>query len=553
MTRSPDGPEEQSAPVMVDVAIVGAGFSGLYLLHKLRLMGLSALCIDAADGVGGTWYWNRYPGARCDAMSVLYSFSFSEEVQQAWTWSERYARQPEILAYLNFVADHLSLRKDLWLSTRVNAVTYDDARQEWRLDTSRGQTVQARYAILATGCLSVGRLPDIPGLDSTRLATYHTGSWPHHPVSFAGKRVGVIGTGSSGVQVIPEVAQEAAKVVVFQRTPNFVVPVGNGPIPAEENAYIKAHYPELRAAVIRGELVGAGEDMRVGNRYRSLVRLVDVSPEERSREFDLRWNRGGAYFNAAFADIMTSAEANRASADYVRGKIRELVRDPKTAELLTPTDHPIGAKRICVHDSYYQTYNRPNVSLVDLRGNPIVRIAPDGVETRDGMHTLDALIFATGFDAMTGALTRMNITGRAGASLTERWKDGPGTYLGVAVHGFPNLFLITGPGSPSVLGNVVHHIEQHVDFVCGLIDQTERRGAAAVECSLDAEQSWVRHASEVVAGTLYEKAESWYMGANVPGKPRVMMPYVGGILQFRKICNDVAEKGFEGFEFLSAG
>lgn len=534
-----------------DVIVVGAGFAGMYLIHKLRGMGLRVQAIEAGSDVGGTWYWNRYPGARCDAMSQLYSFSFASEIEQAWTWTEKYARQPEILDYARFVADELDLRRDIWFDTRVTEATWDDDAGLWHLRTDRDDTLSARWCIMATGCLSAPKLPEIPGATETALPAYHTSAWPEEGADLAGKRIGVIGTGSSGIQVIPELAKVAGHLTVFQRTPNFVVPAGNAPLDPEDDTYVKAHYPELREAWRTGILVGAGEDLRVGNHYRGTRSALEVSAEERQAEYERRWSRGGAAFNAAFSDIILNEEANATSADFVRGKIRQIVSDTDTARKLTPHDHPIGTKRICLHDDYYQTFNRPNVDLIDLRSYPIVRITNDGVDTEQGHHALDALVYATGFDAMTGALLAMNITGAEGLRLADKWADGPVAYLGVGIAGFPNLFTITGPGSPSVLGNVVNHIEQHVEFVADLLAHAADTGADRIEVSEADEAAWMTRVGEIANATLYPRANSWYTGANVPGKPKIFMPFIGGIAMFRDICDGVAAAGFQGFEIAT--
>ncbi len=547
-----DTERKAAAPVsrheIADVIVVGAGFSGLYALHRLREMGLRVRVIEAAGDVGGTWYWNRYPGARCDAVSALYSYSFSPELEQDWSWREKYATQPEILDYIRHVADRFDMRRDIWFNTRVTGARYDDAANQWNVRTDRGDQVTAPYCIMASGCLSVGRTPSIPGLGESVLRVYHTGAWPHEGVDFTGQRVGVIGTGSSGVQLIPEIAKQAAALVVYQRTPNFVVPARNATIGPGTEIETKKVYRELRAGWRIGQLLGAGEDLRPGNVFVRPISALSVSEAERQQEYERRWVAGGAFFVGAFNDLMTDSRANQTAVDFVRGKIRNIVEDPATAQALTPTDHPIGSKRICVGTDYFETFNRPNVSLVDLRSDPIVRIERDTLLTERGRQKLDALIFATGFDAMTGALLAMDIRGGDGLPLAERWAAGPRTYLGLAVSGFPNLFLVTGPGSPSVLGNVVSHIEQHVDFIVALIEDSRRRSVNRLEVEPSAEEKWVARVNQHADATLFPKANSWYMGANIPGKPRIFMPFVGGIGLYREICDQVASSGYAGFQ-----
>ena len=523
-----------------DAVVVGAGFAGLYMLHRLRGLGLSTRVYEAGDGVGGTWYWNRYPGARCDVESMDYSYSFSDELQQEWRWSERYAAQPEILRYVNHVADRFDLRRDVQLSTRVTSARFDDGSGRWAIETDRGDRASARFCVFATGCLSESRVPDIEGLETFASPRYHTGRWPHEPVDFTGQRVGVIGTGSSAIQSIPVMAEQAAHVYVFQRTPNFSVPALNGPLDPELERRVKAEYAEFRhrARESRAGFVAV---------ERSEKTAVDATPEERQRRYEELWGRGGFALLAAFADLLTSQEANDSAAEFVRAKIRAVVRDPEVAEALVPRTHPIGTKRLCVDTGYYETFNRENVTLVDLRRSPIEAITPRGLRTCDREYELDSLVFATGFDAMTGALLNVDVRGRGGLSLRDRWRDGPRTYLGLAVAGFPNLFTITGPGSPSVLSNMIVSIEQHVDWIAECLAYLRQRDLTLVEATAEAEDAWYAQVEEIGRTTLYPLADSWYVGANVPGKPRVFMPYVGGVGAYRRICDEVAAKGYEGF------
>ena len=532
--------EPRQAPSeTLDAVIVGAGFAGLYMLHRLRGLGLSARVFEAADGVGGTWYWNRYPGARCDVESMQYSFSFLEDLQQEWRWSERFAGQPEILRYANHVADRLDLRRDIRFGRRVTEAVFNEAAGRWAVAMEGGGRISAQYVVMATGCLSAARLPEIAGLAEFGGATYHTGHWPHEGVDFAGKRVAVIGTGSSAIQAIPVIAQQAAHCTVFQRTPNFSIPSRNGPMEPEYEGEWKSDYAERRSQARQmrtGILYGVNENS-----------AMEVTPAERRREYEARWAAGGTDFMASFADLSTSKEANDTAADFVRAKIRALVDDPAVAEILLPHNHPIGTKRICVDTDYYQTFNRPNVTLVDVRRSPIEAITPTGVRTQDGTHEVDAIVFATGFDAMTGAVLKVDIRGRDGRALREKWEDGPRTYLGLMTAGFPNLFLITGPGSPSVLSNMIVSIEQHVDWVAACMAHLRARGVSSVEATQQAEDDWVAHVNEVANKTLYPLANSWYMGANIPGKPQVFMPYIGGVGAYRQTCDEIAAAGYTGF------
>ena len=530
---------EASRARELDAVIVGAGFAGLYALHRLRGLGLSARVFEAGQGVGGTWYWNRYPGARCDVESMDYSYSFSDDLQQEWQWTERYASQPEILAYINHVADRFDLRRDIQLETRVTAAVFDEATSRWTVETDRGDRVSARCCIMATGCLSDAQVPAFEGFETFAGKWYHTGSWPHDGVDFTGQRVGVIGTGSSAIQSIPIIARQAAHLFVFQRTPNFSVPARNAPMAQDYQARWKANYAEHRREA---------RESRVGFVVeRNEISALAVPSEERRREYEARWSRGGLGFNATFVDLLTSQEANDTAAEFFREKIRGLVRDPALAELLTPRDYPLGTKRLCVDTSYYETYNRANVTLVNVRKAPIEAITPEGVQTRERAYALDSIVFATGFDAMTGALLKIDIRGRDGQTLKEKWVDGPRTYLGISVAGFPNFFAITGPGSPSVLSNMIVSIEQHVDWIAGCLAYLREHGHAAIEATREAEAAWVAHVNEVGNLTLYPRASSWYMGANVPGKPRIFMPYVGGVGTYRQKCDEVAAKGYEGF------
>ncbi|MEW9550578.1 flavin-containing monooxygenase [Nonomuraea sp. NPDC050783] len=522
-----------------DAVVIGAGFSGMYMLHRLRGLGMSARVYEAGDGVGGTWYWNRYPGARCDVESVQYSYSFDEDLEQEWEWSERYPSQPEILRYAEHVADRFDLRRDIRFGTRVTRAAYDGSTRRWRVETDRGDRVECGFLIAAVGCLSAARVPGFPGADSFRGASYHTGRWPHEGVDLTGRRVAVIGTGSSGIQAIPVIAGQAAHVTVFQRTPNFSLPAWNRPLDPEEARWVKANYAALRQDM-RTSPVG----LLVAFNDRS---VLEAGEEERAREFEARWAEGGFAFLGAYGDMSIDPEANEVAAEFVRGKIREIVRDPEVAERLSPRDHPIGSKRICVDTGYYSTYNRPNVTLVDVRRDPIKEITPTGVRTAGGHHSVDVIVYATGYDAMTGPLLAVDITGEGGRSLRDKWRAGPRAYLGLMTAGFPNLFTITGPGSPSVLSNMLVSIEQHVDWIADCLARLRAGGIATIDADPAAEDAWVAHVNEVASYTLYPRADSWYMGANIPGKPRVFMPYAGGVGAYRQKCDQVAADGYEGF------
>jgi cyclohexanone monooxygenase len=526
-----------------DAVIVGAGLAGLYMLHRLRGLGLSARVYEAGGGVGGTWYWNRYPGARCDIESLDYSYSFSDELQQNWHWTERYAAQPEILRYIEHVADRFDLRRDIQLAARVTAAVFDEATSRWEIHTDRGDRVSARFCIMATGCLSAAQVPRFAGLETFQGTRYHTGNWPHEGVDFTGQRVGVIGTGSSAIQSIPLIARQAAHLYVFQRTPNFSIPARNTPLDPDYERRVKADYAEFRrqARESRSGFVVERDERSA----------LAVPAEERQRAYEARWARGGLGFTAAFSDLLTSQESNDTAAEFFRAKIRQTVRDAALAEALSPWDYPVGTKRMCVDTDYYDTFNRDNVTLVDVRGAPIEVITPTGLRTRDAEYALDSLVFATGFDAMTGALLGIDIRGRAGRTLREKWAAGPRAYLGLAIAGFPNLFTITGPGSPSVLSNMIVSIEQHVDWIADCLAYLRAHDLGAIEATLEAEEEWMAHVEEVGHATLYPAANSWYMGANVPGKPRVFMPYVEGVGAYRRHCDDVAARGYAGFTLTS--
>jgi cation diffusion facilitator CzcD-associated flavoprotein CzcO len=519
----------------LDMVIVGAGFAGLYMLHRARTMELSARVFEAGSGVGGTWYWNRYPGARCDVESMEYSYQFSNELQEQWDWTERYAAQPEILRYANHVADRFDLRGAIRFDTRVRAAAYDEGQGRWIIETDDGARTAARWCVMATGCLSSTNLPDFEGLDRFRGAWYHTGNWPHDGVDFTGLRVGVIGTGSSAVQSIPLIARQAAHLFVFQRTPNYVVPARNGPLRPSVRQAVKANYPALRARAKQG---------RTGLLYPiNQKSALEATSEEREREYQARWATGGLGFIGAFFDLLIDKEANDTASSFIRRKIREIVRDPAVAETLSPRS-VVGCKRLCIDSGYFETFNRPNVSLIDVSKKPVERITHDAIVADGKAWRVDAIVFATGFDAMTGTLQRIDIRGWNGRTLRDKWAAGPRTYLGLAVAGFPNLFIITGPGSPSVLSNMLPSIEQHVDWIADCIAAMRARGIRRVEPTEIAEDAWVAHVNEVADATLFPSCNSWYLGANIPGKPRVFMPYLG-FPAYVRTCAEVAAAGYQ--------
>ncbi|MDQ8043682.1 MAG: NAD(P)/FAD-dependent oxidoreductase [Patulibacter sp.] len=536
MTSTPSDPAPTGD---FDAVVVGAGFSGLYALYRLRGFGFRTRVFEAANGVGGTWHWNRYPGARSDAPSTDYSYSFDDALQQEWDWSEFYPSQPELLEYLNHVADRFDLRPDIQLETRVTAATFDETTDLWTVTTDTGESVTARFLVLGTGNLSVPRDADFEGLDSFEGELLQTSSWPQTPVDLTGKRVGVIGTGSSGVQVVPSVMDAAAHTKVFQRTPPFAARGANRKITPEERAELRARYPEYRA---HARTHAPGIDNNPGDK-----KTTDVTPEEMQREYEERWAVGGHSVTVAYTDVMVSEEANETLADFLRARIPEVVKDPKTAELLTPRGYPVGARRVVLEIGYYDAFNRDDVELVDVRTTPITRITPKGVLVGDEEHELDALILATGFDAMTGAVLKIDIRGLGGQTIQEKWAAGPVSYLGVSTAGFPNLLFIAGPGSPSVLTNVVVAIEQSTEWITQLMADAVADGVTRIDVDAESERQWVEHVNEVAAATLFMQGDSWYIGANVPGKPRVFMPYAGGVPAYIERTDAVRAEGYPGF------
>ncbi len=530
-----------------DAVVIGAGFAGLGMLRKLREEhGMSVQVYETGDGVGGTWYWNRYPGARCDSESYMYCFSFSKEMLQDWNWSGKYPEQPEILSYLNHVADRFDLRRNIQFNTRVTSARFLEDANLWEVETDQGDRVTSQFLITGIGCISSGNVPDIKGLDSFQGEQYHTGSWPHEEVDFAGKRVAVIGTGSSGIQSIPVIARQAEHLTVFQRTPQYTIPARHGTIDRKFlEKTVKPNYDDLME---RARWSTGGFPMDRDERS-----ALEISAAERLEIYEASWAEGGIRFlSTSFKDVSTDRRANDTMAEFIRKKIREMVQDPETAEKLMPTDHPFGSKRPLIDTDYFETYNRENVELVDIRHSPIQEITPGGIRTDDQEFEFDTIVFATGFDAMTGTFFKMDIRGRDGLPLKEKWSEGPKTYLGLQTAGFPNMFMITGPGSPSVLSNMPVSIEQHIDWIADLLQHMREHDIKSVEAEADAEKAWVVHVNEVAEPTMFMQANSWYLGANIPGKPRVFMPYAGGVGTYRKKCNEVADNGYEGF-ILGAG
>jgi cation diffusion facilitator CzcD-associated flavoprotein CzcO len=529
----------------VDVVVVGAGFAGLYAHLMLREKGLTIQGFEAAAGVGGTWWWNRYPGARCDVESMDYSYSFSPQLEQEWQWSERYATQPEILRYVNHVADRFDLRRDIQFGTRVLSAVWDAGTARWDVSTDRGDPVSCRFLVMAVGCLSAAKLPEIEGIESFEGRSFHTGRWPHEPVDFSGRRVAVIGTGSSGIQSIPVIARQADHVTVFQRTPNFSVPAKNAPLDPAFVRWRKEGYREYRSAQRQSR---SGVVVKMPEKS-----ALEVTEEELEEIYDMAWEAGTLFgMVASFTDLLVDPNANQTAAEFVRSRIRETVDDPQVADTLSPNTYPFGTKRLCLDTEYYATFNRPNVSLVDIRSAPIRRLTAAGLETSEREYEFDDIVFATGYDAMTGALLEPEIKGAGGVTLAEKWAAGPRTYLGLCTSGFPNLFTVTGPGSPSVLSNMIVAIEQHVEWIAECIGYMDEDGKTVIDATAEAEDGWVSHVNDVANLTLFPHANSWYMGANVPGKPRVFMPYIGGLNVYGDICASVVADGYRGFDLTSA-
>ena len=529
-----------AATTSYDAVIVGAGFAGMYMLHKMRGMGMTARVYDAAKGVGGTWYWNRYPGARCDVMSHDYSFSFDKELEQEWEWSEKYSTQPEILRYANHVADRYELWPDMQFETRIDSAVFDENTKRWTVKTDQGDVISAMHVVMATGTLSAAKQPDLPGHETFAGETYMTSKWPHEGVDFTGKKVGVIGTGSSAIQSIPIIAEQADHLTVFQRTPNFSLPAGNSPTEKKFITDLKSDYPTYRQAAKEsffGVPVEVTDDL-----------ALDAHKTERDAKYQEGWDSGSLVgVLGAYADLLFDKEANDTAAEFVREKIRATVDAPELAELLCPDDYPFGTKRPCLDTGYYEAFNREDVRLVDLRKTPLDSMDTNGVNTTDEHFDFDVVVYATGFDAMTGAVTRVDIRGLDGKKLADEWEGGPQNYLGLCVSGFPNFYVVTGPGSPSVLSNMMVSIEQHIEWIADLMQYMRDNDKSTVDPSIEAQEEWVAHVAEAGDGTLYPLANSWYMGANVPGKPRVFLPYIGGCGPYRERCDEIAAEGYTGF------
>ncbi len=521
----------------IDAVIVGAGFAGIYMLHKLRQQGLEARVIEAGSGVGGTWYWNRYPGARCDIPSMQYSYQFSEELQQQWEWSEKYATQGEILGYAEYVVERFGLADGMTFSTRVTASHYLEAEDQWQVELDNGEHLQARFVVMATGCLSKPNYPNIDGLNQATVPVYHTAQWPHEGVDFTDRRVAVIGTGSSAIQSTPIIAQQAQTLTIFQRTPNYSIPAYNAPLDPEYVKDLKSRYRQYREENWQR---GFGADFDDNDES-----ALAVSAQERRQTYEERWAKGGLGFLAAYNDLVFDMQANDTAREFFKEKIGERVDDPALAEKLVPTN-PIGCKRLCVDSDYYEIYNQDHVNLVDLNEAPISRIDGNAVVTGDDRYEVDAIVLATGFDAMTGAVTNIDIRGQQGRSLQDKWASGPKAYLGLATAGFPNLFLVTGPGSPSVLSNMLPSIEQHVEWIADCIEYMNSHQYRSIVPAPEAEQTWVEHVNEIADLSVYPGCNSWYLGANVEGKSRVFMPYLG-VPPYVEKCNEVVANGYEGF------
>ena len=534
----------QTGAQRLDVVVVGAGFGGMYAVYRFREMGLRVQGFEAGGDVGGVWYWNRYPGARVDLPSIDYSFSFSPEIEQEWTWSEQFAAQPELLKYINFVADRLDLRRHIQFSTRVTRAVWDESRKLWTVTTDRGDTYEATYCIMATGPLSIPKDPEIPGIDRFKGQLLRAAKWPHESVSFAGRRVGVIGTGSTGIQIVQEVGKEAGELFVFQRTPSFTMPMRNEALEPDYVAEVKRHYAGIRESA-RNSAVG-------GVRPQSTRAFFSVTPSQRRQLLEDAWKNGGLAMLGTFADLLTNAEANEQVAEFVRGKIGEIVNDPQTAEKLKPRGYPIFARRPCLDSSYYETFNRPNVHLKDCTSDPIEEITERGVKTQAGEVELDALIFATGYDGLTGALLAFDIVGRDGRTMSDKWKDGARSHLGLMMEGFPNLFMTTGPNGPAALANIIRISEHDVDWIAAAMTHMDKNGLSTIEPTPQAEQAWMDIVFALSQRSLLLKAKTWYVGANVKDKPQGLTLFTGGFQKYREHCAAAVQGGYRDFVFEHA-
>lgn len=523
-----------------DAVVLGAGFSGLYMLYRLREAGYSTRVFETGGGVGGVWYWNRYPGAKCDIESIYYNYTFSKELYQEWTWTSKYPEQKEIRSYLNYVADKFNLRKDIQFNTRITAAHFDKESSKWKIQTDDGTIITATFFISGAGCLSAANVPDFKGLDSFQGDWYHTGKWPQEKVDFKGKRVGVIGNGSSGVQAVPEIAKEAGHLTVFQRTPQYTIPARNYRYDPTFIQQTKDNYEGIKR-IMHASPTGNG--LQIAD-----VSALEDSPDEQAKVYEKAWQEGGFAFTSTYNDLFINVDSNKTASDFIRTKIKETVKDPETANKLLP-NYFFGTKRPILDTGYYETYNRENVKLADVKNDPIVEITPNGIRTQKAEYDLDILVFATGYDGMTGPLFKIDIRGSEGISLKEKWEDGAAvrTYLGLATAGFPNFFMITGPESPSVLVNMPTAIEQHVDWITDCIEYLTQNNIDVIEPKREAEEAWSRHCREVAESTLYVKTDSWYTGANIEGKPRSFLIYLGGFIPYKQKCNEVTASGYDGF------
>ena len=532
-----------------DAVVVGAGFAGMYMLYKLQQRGLKVRLYEAGSGVGGTWYWNRYPGARVDVESVEYSYSFDDALQQEWSWTERYATQAELLTYCNHVADRFKLRPNMQFDTRVTGAHYDEASRRWLIHTSQGDKVSAKYCVLATGFLSSGNLPDFVGLNEYQGNKYLTSRWPKENVDFTGQRVAVIGTGSSAIQSIPLIAEQAQHLYVFQRTPSFSIPARNGPLDKAYETRVKAMYAEWRRRQredSRAGFIALNFEPASPNNKSAL----EVTPEQRLADYETRWKNGGLAYYSSYIDLLTNKAANDTLAEFVRGKIRERVKDPATAELLCPTTYPILAKRLCADTHYYETYNRDNVSLVSIKNDPIEKLTAKGLVVRGQEYEVDSIVFATGFDAVTGAIKNIEVRGRQGQNINDHWLGAPRAYLGLASAGFPNLFFLDGPCSNGALVSPMLLSEYQVEWLDRLIGEIGVGDSVVIEADLDAENAWMQHMDDVAKGSLLYEANSWYMGANIPGKPRALLSYLGGLEAYRQQCRAGEANSYATFNIV---
>ncbi len=529
----------------LDVIIVGAGFGGMYAVYKFREMGLAIQGFEAGGNVGGVWYWNRYPGARVDLPSIDYSFAFSREIEQEWTWKEQFAAQPELLEYINFVADRLDLRKHIQFNTRVTSAVWIEARKLWRVTTDRGDVCEAPYCIMATGPLSIPKDPEIPGIARFKGELMRAAKWPHHPVSFAGKRVGIIGTGSTGIQIIQEIGPKCGELFVFQRTPSFTMPMRNENLEPGYVAEVKRNYASIREAALNSAVGGV--------RPQSTRAFFTVTPKQRQVLLEASWQQGGLAMLGTFADLLTNEEANEHVAEFVRGKIGEIVKDPVTAEALKPRGYPIFARRPCLDNTYYETFNLPTVHLKNCLNDKIVEITEKGVRLESGEVELDMLILATGYDGLTGALLAFDVVGRDGRTINQEWKAGARSHLGLMMEGFPNLFMTTGPTGPAALANIIRISEHDVDWIANAMVHMEKHHLAAMEPTVEAEDRWMELVATLAQRTLVSKAKTWYVGANVEGKAQGLTLFTGGFHRYREYCRIAAEGGYQDFTFEPAG